>query len=261
MITSTRIRQIISRLRKRILKKKQARSGFLPVSAGTRNEQTRFEWVVNALQQCAPGSRILDAGAGELRYKPYCAHLQYVPQDFGQYDGQGDKRGLQPGSWDQSKLDIVCDITAIPEPDASFDAILCVEVFEHLPNPLLAIQEFARLLRPGGTLILTAPFCSMTHFAPYHFASGFNRYFYEEHLAAQNFEILELVENGNFFEFLAQELRRIPFCAEKYAADHLRENEKQAVDQLLRALQRFSESDRGSQEFLCFGYQVLASKR
>ena len=117
-----------------------------------------------------------------------------MSQDFAQYDGKGDGMGMHKGGWDQSNLDIISDITAIPEPDASFDAIMCVEVFEHLPEPIKAIQEFARLLKPGGLLILTAPFCSLTHLAPYHFYTGFNRYFYEKHLPANGFRIIELQE-------------------------------------------------------------------
>ena len=123
------------------------------------------------------GSRILDAGAGELRYKPLCSHLEYVSQDFAQYNGQGDGVGLQMGNWDQTHLDIVCDITQIPEPDQSFDVIMCIEVFEHLPDPLAALREFNRLLKSGGWLIITAPFNSLTHFAPYHFYTGLTNIF------------------------------------------------------------------------------------
>lgn len=168
-------------------------------TVGTQNLSTREAWLEKTLNQIPAGSRILDAGAGEQKYKRFCVHLDYVAQDFAQYDGKGDGRGLQTNSWGQSNLDIISDITAIPEPDTSFDAIMCVEVFEHLPEPIKAIQEFARLLKPGGHLILTAPFCSLTHFAPYHFYTGFNRYFYETHLPANGFEIVELQENGFFF--------------------------------------------------------------
>jgi ubiquinone/menaquinone biosynthesis C-methylase UbiE len=207
------------------------------------------------------GSRILDAGAGELQYKRYCSHLNYVSQDFAQYDGKGDDSGLQMGSWDQSRLDIVSDITAIPEPDASFDAIMCIEVFEHLPNPVLALKEFARLLRPGGQLILTAPFCSLTHFAPYHFYSGFNRYFYERHLNELGIEIVDLKSNGNFFEFLAQEARRINFVAEKYCSSRLNILERLLIKLFLLIISRHAASDRGSEEILNFGYHVRAVKK
>lgn len=117
---------------------------------GTRNQATREAWLERTLASIPAGSRILDAGAGELQYKRFCSHLQYVSQDFGQYDGQGDGIGLQKGSWDQSRLDIISDITAIPEPDASFDAIMCIEVLEHLPAPVDALRELIRLLKPGG---------------------------------------------------------------------------------------------------------------
>ena len=78
------------------------------------------------------------------------AHLEYVSQDFGQYDGKGDDKGLQTKKWDNTKLDIVSDITDIPVPDSSFDAIMCIEVFEHIPYPISALEEFSRILKRGG---------------------------------------------------------------------------------------------------------------
>ena len=178
-------------------------------NAGTENETGRELWVKNALSKLPSGGRILDAGAGEQRYRPDCSHLNYVSQDFCQYEGQGNNRGLQTGSWDVSRIDITSDITAIPESDASFDAILCTEVFEHIPDPIAALKEFHRLLRSGGELILTVPFCSLTHFAPYHFNSGYNRYFYDHHLPKIGFTITEITANGDYSEYAAQELRRL----------------------------------------------------
>jgi ubiquinone/menaquinone biosynthesis C-methylase UbiE len=229
---------------------------------GTTNEQARTIWVAQTLKKIPAGSRILDAGAGEQKFKPFCAHLNYIAQDFSRYDGKGDNSGLQTGSWDQSGLDIVSDITAIPEPDASFDAIMCIEVFEHLPDPLKALCEFTRLLRPQGYLILTAPFCSLTHFAPFHFASGFNSYFYSHHLEQNGFTILEIQRNGNYFEYIAQELRRLPFIAQRYAVDGPSSgNEVAALNILLEMLGRFSQKDIGSSELLAYGYHVFAMKR
>ena len=231
-----------------------------PLEVGRSNESTRHAWVQRTLKKVPAGSRILDAGAGEQRFRPFCAHLQYVAQDFAQYDGKGDGSALQSARWDQSALDIISDITAIPAADGSFDAVLCTEVFEHLPDPLAALREFSRLLRPGGQLVLTAPFCSLTHMAPFHFASGFNRYFYTTHLPAHGFEPVEIQPNGNFFEYLAQELRRLRGVTARYAADVLDEAENRAVHTVLSALQRLSAKDVGSKELLCFGYHVLARK-
>ena len=180
------------------------------------NEAGRQRWLTEALAGVPSGWRILDAGAGELQNKSKCAHLNYVSQDICQYDGSGDAKGLQTGVWDTSQIDLVCDISHIPEPDASFDAILCSEVFEHLPDALKALDEFARLLKPGGRLILTAPFGSLVHFAPYHYATGFSRYWYEVHLPARNFKIDRLVPNGDWFSMVKQEIFRLPGMARQY---------------------------------------------
>jgi SAM-dependent methyltransferase len=180
------------------------------------NENNRIKWVKAALAELPKGAKILDAGAGELQYKKFCEHLEYVSQDFCQYEGSGDGRGLQMGGWDTSKIDIVCDITNIPEKDSSFDAILCTEVFEHIPEPLVALKEFSRLLKPGGKLILTAPFGSLVHFAPYHFNTGFSKYWYEHHFPKNGMKICRLESNGDWFDLCHQEIARLGPASRKY---------------------------------------------
>jgi ubiquinone/menaquinone biosynthesis C-methylase UbiE len=175
----------------------------------------RDEWQKQRIAELPAGARVLDAGAGEQRLRPLCEHLNYVAQDFAQYDGKGDGIGFQTGTWDQTNLDIVSEITSIPEADGAFDAVLCIEVLEHVPDPVRALEELCRLLKPGGILLVTAPFCSLTHFAPYHFSTGFSRYFYEHHLPRLGLAIEALVPNGNYFEYLAQEIRRLPTIADK----------------------------------------------
>ncbi len=180
------------------------------------NEENRQIWLKKTLSLIPQGSRILDAGAGELRNKSLCNHLTYISQDFCQYDGSGDGKGLQTTNWDTSRIDLVCDITAIPETDGSFDFILCSEVLEHVPEPTKALAEFARLLKPGGKLILTAPFSSLVHFAPYHYCTGFSRYWYEYHLTKYCFRIEEMTSNGDWFSYCHQELMRLGNMARQY---------------------------------------------
>lgn len=180
------------------------------------NDQRRQTWIKKALRDIPSGARILDAGAGELRHKSLCTHLEYVSQDFAQYRGHEVDEGLQKAQWDSSQVDIVSDITTIPEPSESFHAILCSEVLEHVPDPMAALDELVRLLKKGGQLILTAPFASMVHFAPYHFCTGFSRYWYEYHLPKRGLTIAELSANGDWFEYCGQELQRLGGIERKY---------------------------------------------
>jgi SAM-dependent methyltransferase len=50
------------------------------------------------------------------------------------------------------------DVTALARADASLDAIGSYDVLEHVPDYRAALREFARVLVPGGRLVLTAPF-------------------------------------------------------------------------------------------------------
>jgi ubiquinone/menaquinone biosynthesis C-methylase UbiE len=227
---------------------------------GQENEKNRDRWVRSTLRKIPRGWKILDAGAGEQQYKKYCKHLKYFSQDIGQYNGIGDKRGLQTKKWNFGKLDYVSDITNIPVKDGTFDAILCTEVFEHIVDPIKAIKEFSRITKKGGCLILSAPFCSLTHFAPYHYHTGFNKYFYEKALSENGFKIVKIDSNGNYFEYIAQELRRTPFVINNYTLSKSNFIIETLIKFLLAFMQKIDKKDRNSDELLCFGYEILARR-
>jgi ubiquinone/menaquinone biosynthesis C-methylase UbiE len=54
-----------------------------------------------------------------------------------------------------------CDLAAgLPYPDESFDYIICLEVIEHVDNPMALCREIGRVLRKGGRLICPLPIFS-----------------------------------------------------------------------------------------------------
>lgn len=52
---------------------------------------------------------------------------------------------------------VIDDAATLPFADSSFDAAVCVEVLEHVFEPQRAVAEIARVLRPGGLLIISVP--------------------------------------------------------------------------------------------------------
>lgn len=52
-------------------------------------------------------------------------------------------------------------MSGLPEADDSADMVICQEGIEHLPNQLSALNEFNRILKPGGHLLVTVP--SISH--------------------------------------------------------------------------------------------------
>jgi SAM-dependent methyltransferase len=49
------------------------------------------------------------------------------------------------------------DAAALPYRDAAFDAVFCIDAFEHIPDPVRAAHEMRRVLRPGGFVFLSTP--------------------------------------------------------------------------------------------------------
>ncbi|PLX27399.1 hypothetical protein C0583_03745 [Candidatus Parcubacteria bacterium] len=59
--------------------------------------------------------------------------------------------------------DIVGDIHDMPMDDSSLDAITCIAVLEHVENPILAVKEMYRTLKPGGYCLTYVPFLFYYH--------------------------------------------------------------------------------------------------
>lgn len=163
------------------------------------NQYNRDHWVGLQAARIPVGARVLDVGAGVGPYRPLFAHCDYHTYDFGREPGTVGKYTV---------TDYQSDITAILVPDGSFDVILCTEVLEHVPEPVRALQEFGRILRKGGWLLLSAPLGSLLHQEPYHFSGGYTPHWYRRFLPKAGFEIESLEANRGFFSLFGQEAVR-----------------------------------------------------
>lgn len=63
-------------------------------------------------------------------------------------------------------VDVAGDAHCLPFRDNSFDAIICKQVLEHLYHPHIAVDEMLRILKPGGKVVMSAPFYYPIHFVP-----------------------------------------------------------------------------------------------
>lgn len=103
------------------------------------------------------GGRLLDAGAGS---RPYLPVYKEFFASVVSIDMPGSPHGI-------AGLDVAGTLHRLPFRDGEFDCILCTEVFEHLHDPLLAMKECSRVLKPGGSLFMSTPFFNPLHEIPH----------------------------------------------------------------------------------------------
>jgi SAM-dependent methyltransferase len=166
------------------------------------NLRNRDRWIAEEAAKLPAGSKVLDIGAGSAPYRALFSHCDYKTQDFAQLrDDQ-----LRDGGY--ARIDIVSEASTIPVPDASFDAVICTEVLEHVPEPIAVVREFGRVTTPGGRLILTAPLGSGIHQEPYHFYGGYTPYWYRRFLREAGFDSIVIIANAGTLRHVAQETIR-----------------------------------------------------
>ena len=118
---------------------------------------TRREWISQAVRKFCPGrERALEIGPGSGIYIPI---LKEVCEEV--YVTDCETAYLQPiesrYAGDAAvKIDID-DITRSHLPSDYFDLVLCTEVVEHIADSRPAFKHIARVLKPGGVLILSTP--------------------------------------------------------------------------------------------------------
>lgn len=94
--------------------------------------------------------------------------------------------------------DIQADGCYLPFADESFDCVICAELLEHIRNPIDVLKEVYRVLRPGGTLLLTVPFMFPVHGDPYDYGR-YTDQFWLESLSEQYFTDIVIEWQGGFW--------------------------------------------------------------
>jgi SAM-dependent methyltransferase len=101
------------------------------------------------------------------------------------------------------QIDVYYDGKHFPFEAASFDNVFSTEVFEHIFNIDEVIPEIFRVLKPGGSLLITCPFVCPEHEQPYDYAR-YTSFGIKHLLEKHGFEVKEQIKTGNYFETAAQ---------------------------------------------------------
>jgi SAM-dependent methyltransferase len=158
--------------------------------------EVEIEDAVAAFARKLPeAARVLDAGSGEGQYAHHFAGRRYCGVDL----AVGDT------AWDYSRLDAVADLTALPFPNRVFDAAIHIVTIEHLREPARAMQEIARVLKPGGALLIAAPHEWEVHQAPHDYFR-YTRYGLKYLLEQSGMQVTEIRPAGGYFRLLARRL-------------------------------------------------------
>jgi SAM-dependent methyltransferase len=99
---------------------------------------------------------VLDAGAGRSGWQQtiLATAAGYESLDIA-------PRGTHRPDW-------IGDLTSMPQvPSQRFDAVVCHQVLEHVTDPLAALREMRRVLKPGGQMIISVPHLSRRHELPH----------------------------------------------------------------------------------------------
>ncbi|MBC8165047.1 MAG: class I SAM-dependent methyltransferase [Bryobacteraceae bacterium] len=144
-------------------------------------------------------ARVLDAGAGEAQYKELFATARYTAVDL----------GIGDSGWSYAQLDAIAALETLPFRTGSFAGCLNIVTLEHVREPRVVIAEIARVLQPGGKLLLITPLEWEEHQQPHDYFR-YTRHGLEYLLQSAGLRIESLRPAGGFFRLLSRRLFNAP---------------------------------------------------
>lgn len=134
----------------------------------------------------------LDIGSKMSPYLDHIPHTRYLRLDIDE----------------KNEPDICCDIHEIKWESNYFENVIATEVLEHLYDPARAVNEIHRVLKPGGSCVLSTRFIHKYHPDPcdyYRFTPDSLALLFEK------FENVEVIPHGNGFQAVWMILNRRRF--------------------------------------------------
>lgn len=104
------------------------------------------------------------------------------------------------------KPHVQTDAAVLPFGDATFDAVVCSEMLEHVFEPRDVLAEIHRVLHPGGTLLVCVPFMNRIHGDPYDFGR-YTDHYWSRALDKIGFRDIQIEKQGLFWSVLVDLLR------------------------------------------------------
>jgi SAM-dependent methyltransferase len=123
--------------------------------------------LLDALRKAPATGSLIDVGCGQKPHRDLFRDVRrYDGIDFA---GFSINKDFSTGAPDFAFPDEYTSNWRLPFADASYDHAAAFEVLEHHPEPVLALRELARVIRPGGHVYLSWPFIFPLHEEPHDF--------------------------------------------------------------------------------------------
>ena len=154
---------------------------------------------------------VVNAGAGEGLYTTLI-HRLLSPSQVIEFELQTPPARILEGT---SQRRLRGSLTAIPLASHTADVLVCTEVLEHVPDDAAAVAEMARVLKPGGSLVLSVP-TPPAVFDPAHVREGYTRAQLDAIFRASALEIVDQrLSMFAVFQFVLRSWRegRMPLAA------------------------------------------------